>query len=110
MMKRRIFSMIGTPILALLAAGIYTEWRAARTALEVDHFCKHIAIGSTVEEFARYALAQGFNVNDLGTGSTNVIASKVVYSFKEEIYGCLAERDALGRIKSTRTEHRYVEP
>ena len=110
MMKRRLFSMIGTPILALIAAGIYNEWRAARTALEVDHFCKNIAVGSTMEEFARYALAQGFNVNDLGAESPNVIASKLVYSFKEEIYGCIAVRDALGRIQSTRTEHSYVKP
>jgi len=110
MMKRRLFSMIGTPLLALVAAGIYTEWRAARTALEVDHFCKNIAVGSTVEEFARYALAQGFNVNELGADSPNLIASKLVYSFKEEIYGCVAVRDALGRIQSTRTEHSYVKP
>ena len=46
-MNRRLFSMIGTPILALIAASIYTEWRAGKTALEVEQFCKAFTPGLT---------------------------------------------------------------
>ena len=79
-MNRRLFSMIGTPILALIAASIYTEWRAGKTALEVEQFCKAFTPGLTAQEFAKIALAHGYTVNDLGAGAPNLMASKVAYT------------------------------
>jgi hypothetical protein len=108
-MNRRLFSMIGTPILALVAAAVYTEWRAGKTALDVEQFCSAIQPGGTVEEFARLALAQDYKVNDLGAGTPSVMASRVVHGFREEVYGCIAERDDAGHVSRTRTEHRFVD-
>lgn len=108
-MNRRLFSMIGTPVLALVAAAVYTEWRAGKTDLEVREFCSAIQPGGTAEEFARLALAQGYKVNDLGAGSPSLMASRVVYGWREELYACIAERDASGRVTATRAEHRFVE-
>jgi hypothetical protein len=108
-MNRRLFSMIGTPILALIAASIYTEWRAGKTALEVEQFCKAFTPGLTAQEFAKIALANGYTVNDLGAGAPNLMASKVAYTFRREVYGCVAERDAKGTITATRPEHSFVE-
>ncbi len=107
-MNRRLFSMLGTPLLALVAAAVYTEWRAGRTALEIQQFCSAFQAGGSTEEFARMAIAQGYKVNDLGAGSPTVVASKLAYGFRDEVYGCVAERDAQGRVVKTYAQHRVI--
>lgn len=103
-MNRRVFSMIGTPILALIAAMAYTEWRAGHAQRGMAVFCTAINAGTSAEDFAQLARGAGYTVSD-AVGAAAITASKVVYTFHRETFSCIAQTAAGGRIQSTRVEH-----
>ncbi|MSQ67651.1 MAG: hypothetical protein EXR83_05590 [Gammaproteobacteria bacterium] len=103
-MNRRIFSMVGTPILALIAATAYTEWRAGHTQRGMAVFCTAINAGTSAEDFAERARGAGYTVGD-AAGAAAITATKVVYTFHRETFSCIAQTTAGGRIQHTRVEH-----
>ena len=104
-MNRRVFSMIGTPILALIVATEYTEWRAVHAERGITDFCAAINAGTSAEDFSQLARGAGFTVKEIQGDAAGVTATKVVYTFHREVFSCVARTNAGGRIENTRVEH-----
>lgn len=108
-MNRRLMAMILPPLLALIAAGWYTEHRARNVARDVAAFCSQIDAGTPVADFIQRALAADFEVHDFGAESPTVIASRTVYTLHEEIFECSAVRDSAGLVRSASYGHRLAD-
>jgi hypothetical protein len=108
-MKRRPFALIAPPVLALLGAALYTHYRVAGAERAVGEFCASVGVGTPIRDFATRALAEEFEVHDLGADSPELVASRKVYGWREEVFECRAERDDAGLVRSVRTARRAVD-
>ena len=109
-MNSRLVALVLPPVLALLGAAAYIEYRTAEAAREVAEFCASVEPGLTALDFMERALARELEVHDFGVDSPTVVASRKVYGWQEEIHECRGERDAAGRIRAVQTGRRLATP
>jgi len=109
-MNSRLFTLVLPPVLALIGAAAYIEYRTAGAERAVAEFCASIEPGLSALDFAERALARELEVHDFGVDSATVVASRKVYGWREEIHECRAERDSAGRIRAVHTGRRLPTP
>jgi hypothetical protein len=109
-MNSRLVSLVVPPVLALIGAAAYIEYRSASAAREVAEFCASVEPGLTALDFMERALARELEVHDFGVDSPTVVASRKVYGWQEEIHECRGERDGAGRIRAVHTGRRVASP
>ncbi len=105
-MNSRLPALVFPPVLALIGAVAYIEYRSAGAEREVASFCASIEAGLSARAFIERALARGLDVHDFGVDSSMVVASRKVYGWQEEIYECRGERDSAGKVRAVHTERR----
>jgi len=81
------------PVLALILAAGYTQYRSGKAADEAHALCARFPSGALIDDFVRDALAADFEVRDEGRDSNVLIAAKSVYRFAEEQYRCTVRHD-----------------
>ena len=107
-MNRSFFAFLIVPVLAL-ATGIFVlHYRAGVMEKETQDFCAAIEPGAPVKDVITRALRAGYTVNDAGEAANTLLASKTLYVFDKELFGCLVTRDVDGRVLHARAEHRVV--
>ncbi len=109
-MNSRLATLVFPPVLALIGAVAYTEYRTASAEREVADFCASIEAGLTARDFIERALARELDVHDFGVDSPTVVASRKVYGWQEQIFECHGERDSSGRVRTVRTGRRLATP
>ena len=107
-MNRQFLAFAATPLLALGSGALYLEYRAGVLEKEVREFCAAVPAGTPLKDFASVALRAGYAVTDDGTDSRGLLASKVLYTWEQERYGCLVTRDAESRVASARFEQHTI--
>lgn len=105
-MNKRSLQLVIPPVLALVGAVIYTEYRLTRAAEDVAAFCATVAKGLPGRAFVERALGANFEVHDDGADGSTLIASTTVFGWRKEIFECRATRDAAGLISDTHTNRR----
>jgi hypothetical protein len=105
-MNSRLATLVFPPVLALIGAVAYIEYRSAGAEREIAVFCGSIEAGLSARAFIERALARGLDVHDFGADSSTVVASRKVYGWQEEIYACRGERDSAGKVRGAHTERR----
>ena len=107
-MKRSFFAFLIVPVLAL-ATGIFVlHYRAGLLEKETQDFCAAIEPGAALRDVISRALRAGYTVNDAGEAANTLLASKTLYVFDKELFGCLITRDIEGKVLQARAEHRVV--
>ena len=102
-MNRRLLSLVVPPVVALVAATFYMQYRLRSAEQEIAAFCATVMPGMSARTFIERALAAGLEARDFGADSSSVVASTMVYSWRREFFECRAERDTAGRIRSSHT-------
>jgi len=105
-MNQRLVSLVVPPVLALGGAAIFTQFRLGQAENDVAAFCTSVAAGLPVQTFMARALAADLDVHDAGAEADLVIASRLVYSWRQEVFECRAERDGAGRVRRVATARR----
>lgn len=105
-MNKRLFQLVGPPVLALIGAVVYTNHRLAQAESAVAAFCATISQGMQARSFIERALAANFEVHDYGAESKTLVASTTVFAWKKEVFECRAERDTAGLVRSAHTARR----
>jgi hypothetical protein len=100
----RAVAMFLPPVLALLAAAAYTEWKMRGAERDAARLCSLVTPGMPLQQFVDTAIDGGFEVTGLNPASRTATASKVVYRLDAEVFRCRAEHDGT-RIISTATSH-----
>ena len=107
-MNRSHAALFLPPVLALVAAVAYIEYRSADAERTVAVFCASIEEGLPGRQFVSRALAQELEVHDFGADSPTIIASRRFYGWREEIYECRGERDSAGKVRAVHTGRRLA--
>lgn len=105
-MNKRTAQLVIPPVLALLGAVFYTEYRLTRAADDVAAFCATIAQGLPARAFVERALGANFEVHDDGADGATLIASTTVFGWRKEVFECRATRDPAGLISEAHTNRR----
>mgnify|MGYP006281372113 CR=1 FL=1 len=107
-MNRNFFAFLIVPVLALATGTFVLHYRAGVMERETQDFCAAVEPGSQVTEVIKRALGAGYTVNDAGEAANTLLASKTLYVFEKELFGCLITRDDDGKVLHARAEHRVV--
>jgi hypothetical protein len=105
-MNSRLVALVVPPVLALLAAALYTQYRVNDAEEAVSAFCASVVPGMSAQAFIKRALAAELEVHDFGAESDDIVASRATYSWHREVFECRAERDGNGVVRSIGTARR----
>jgi hypothetical protein len=109
-MNSRLAALVFPPVLALMGAVAYIEYRTTGAERQVADFCASIEAGLPARDFVERALARELDVHDFGVDSSTVVAALKVYGWQEEVFECRGEQDSAGKVRATRTERRALAP